>query len=297
MLIGCFGAKGLANDLGKKGTQSDISFYNHADSGGLFSFVEPLSYPDKISPMLHAAYMSDITLFKVNQDSFNIEFAESIMALDYLKRDKGFFVLDNVDEEQVKEMIKGTCLESYGFLQNNPADILEAVKNFDIEKNNDELITSVDHVFSPKSVGTVILSGIKKGTIKKYDKVKVLPQKKELLVKSIQVNDKEVMEAGPLSRVGLSIKGIEASELERGNLITNTDFKIGKEIEIDFEKNKFYKKEVPKKVMVLVGLQYAEADFENNKLIFSKDLVFHNKEIILCDPSNKVRILGKGISH
>lgn len=293
MIVACLGEKGLAQELGKKGTQSDMAFYNHADSSGLVSFVEPISYPDRIAPMLYAAYMGDVILFNLNAASFSMGFAETVMALDYLGKGSGIFVLDGVVEEQVKALVKGTCLEGYTFMEKNPAAVMGAVKAFPLPQDGSGLAVAVDHIFSPKSVGTVILGGVKKGSVKKYDTVKLFPQKKEITVKSIQVNDKEVNEAGQYSRVGLSLKGADASELSRGDFITKGDVALAKEIPVKFEKCKFYQKELPRKAMCLIGLQYVEADFDGAKLSFAKDVALYEAKLILCDPSNKVRILGK----
>ena len=68
-----------------------------------------------------------------------------------------------------------------------------------------------------KGVGTVLLGGIKQGRIRVYDKLKILPSNKEVLIKSIQMHDDPVDESSSPSRVGLGVKGISPREIERGD--------------------------------------------------------------------------------
>jgi selenocysteine-specific translation elongation factor len=64
-----------------------------------------------------------------------------------------------------------------------------------------------------KGIGTVILGVIKQGTVKTYDQLNILPNGKDILVKSIQMHDDPVNESKSPARVGLAIKGVDADDI------------------------------------------------------------------------------------
>ena len=57
-----------------------------------------------------------------------------------------------------------------------------------------EWIIPIDHAFNVKGVGTVVvlvvvLGVIKQGAVKAFDRLKILPSGKDILLKSIQMHD------------------------------------------------------------------------------------------------------------
>jgi selenocysteine-specific translation elongation factor len=173
------------------------------------------------------------------------------------------------------------------------------------EYNEGELMVPIDHSFDVKGVGTVILGVIKQGKISVYDKLKILPLNKEVLVKSIQMHDDPVNEAISHSRVGLSLKGVNPNELERGDIICN-----GKEIQVsslelevfNFSKIKYYKKEITENqtYLISVGLQIKPLKilFQGSKikLLLEKPIAYYsNQEFLILKPdSQSTRIIAKG---
>ncbi len=294
MIFSVLGSKGLAGSLGKKGTVSDVALYNTINSGQLFSFVEPVLYPDKLASMLVAAAMSDFSIVHVSPEVMNYQLGEAIIVLNYLKKE-GFFVLDGVVEEQVKPLVKGSALGDYDFVEKENAKVWEKVLSFNIDERQGPVKVLVDHSFQVKGVGTVVLGSVRQGVVRKYDKLFAYPSSKEVLVKSIQVNDVEVQEAGTGSRVGLALKGVSVEEVPRGTIITEQGaVDVVDELKIKFEKNPFFKDEVPRNMMTSVGLQNVSCVFEEDKLFFNKKIVFNNDVVILFEPSRKIRIVGGG---
>lgn len=55
--------------------------------------------------------------------------------------------------------------------------------------------------------------------MKTYDQLKILPSGKNILVKSIQMHDDPVNESKSPARVGLAIKGVNADEISRGDVL------------------------------------------------------------------------------
>ncbi len=294
MLFSVLGAKGLARELGKKGTVSDVSLYNVKKDEGLFSFVEPSLYPEKISSLVTAARMGEAAVVFITPEVMNYQLGEVILVLDYLKK-KGFFVLESVVREQVRPLVKGSFLQGYDFVEKDLGLIWDNLASFKQEEKQGPVRVVVDHSFQVKGVGTVILGVVRQGVIRKYDKLFAYPLGREVLVKSIQVHDEDVQEAGVGTRVGLALKGVSVEEVPRGAVLTVQDgVRVVEETRIRFVKNPFFKEDIPKSLMASVGLQNVNCFFEDGLLRFGRPVALYDDFVLLFDQSKKVRIIGGG---
>ena len=79
----------------------------------------------------------------------------------------------------------------------------------------------IDHHYNVKGVGVVVLGCVAQGLIKKHDTLKVLPTEKSAQIRSIQKHDDDAENAVAGDRVGLSLKNIDAEDLDRGYVLTN----------------------------------------------------------------------------
>jgi selenocysteine-specific translation elongation factor len=82
-------------------------------------------------------------------------------------------------------------------------------------------VVPVDHYYHVKGVGIVVLGCVAQGLIKKHDTLKVLPTEKTAQIRSIKKHDDDSENAVAGDRVGLSLKNIEAEDLDRGYVLTN----------------------------------------------------------------------------
>ncbi len=290
MNISVIGSRGLSAKLAKKGTSTDITLYNTSFQGNYFTFVEPETYPEKIQTLFQAINMSQFSILYVTQDIPKNVLGECIIALDMLKK-PGLIVLDSFDADEMKQFVKETHLKNFQILPNNTAEIMPALSAFNAPKTEGSPKVLVDHSFDVKSVGTVVLGTVISGEIKKHDNLKSYPSGKSVLLKSIQIHDKEFEKAACYDRVGLSIKGADVSDLLRGTIIAEA-IACAKETNIILEKNKFFRDELPKNVMVAIGLQYVSAVMEGEKLVFAKEIALDSEEIIILAPDKKMRIIG-----
>ena len=60
---------------------------------------------------------------------------------------------------------------------------------------------------------------IKQGAVKTFDHLKILPSGKDILVRSIQMHDDPVTECKSPARVGLAVKGVDADDISRGDVL------------------------------------------------------------------------------
>ena len=222
--VAMLGAPEYAKNVGKKGTASDIVFYNLKKGEDTVTIIEPLRYPERLPPLFYTASMADSAVLVV--DAITPEFGETVVMLDCADVREGYIILRNyLDKSQIAPLIKGTALENYTFMEDD-ANLLRETLLSDAAKKPRETnsipgVVSVDHHFNVKGIGTVVLGGVEYGTIKTHDILKVLPTEKTAQVRSIQRHDTDCSDAAEGDRVGLALKNITAEELDRGYVLTN----------------------------------------------------------------------------
>jgi len=293
------GKQDIASEFGKKGTETDLTLYDRKESDIIKTWVAPSGFPDKIQPLFQAINLAEYVILHVDKlDKFT---GEQIIALDSLKKEKGILSHTfEVDESKLDAMIKGTVVEKYAKVDQDKIkeemDKLEPISS----DGSSEMV--IDHCFDVKGVGTVILGKVTNGKIKQYDNLKLYPAGIDVLIKSIQMHDDPVEESICPARVGLAVKGAKPDEFGRGDVISEEGVvDINTEIEIDFQKNPFYKSEIAENqgCLVNIGLQIKSAKFTSIsplKLAFEKPIVCKSGQIaiILKPESPTIRILGSG---
>ncbi len=313
------GDTSIANNLGKKGTSTDITIYDRKTDDQIFSYCFPNTYPDKLQPLLQSIAVSDYAILNISHlDSF---LGEQILALDIFNIKKGFILYSyEIDIEKIKNIIKKTSLSSFQIL-----DDIEQLKTRlselrpSEEKENEQQTTAatgadtaansvyipIDHVFDVKGVGTVVLGCIKQGEIKTYDELEINPLNKPVVIKSIQMHDDPVDHSKKSSRVGLAIKGVSAKDVSRGDIITSPGISktISDSFQIEFKKNPYFKEGIveTQNYMISVGLQIRTVKIKESggsKIIIAleKPIAYIKNELcIVFSPDSKtMRIMGSG---
>ena len=215
----------LLENLGKRGTTSDISLYDRKSRDKIITYAAPISFPDKIQSLIQVLNMTEYVILNIK--SLDKYFAEQVIALDSLEISTGFILCSyEVDAIKLNQIIKDTSVANFKVVDDIDSLKIE-IDKLSSQQNDGEVIIPIDHSFDVKGVGTVILGVIKQGTINVYDKLRILPLNREILVKSIQIHDYPANAASSNTRVGLSLKGVAPGELERGDTICS-----GKEIKI-----------------------------------------------------------------
>ena len=216
-----------AKDLGKKGTTSDITFYNLKKGDATVTFIEPTRYPEKLSSLFYAVSISDRIVLVV--DEINATFGECVLMLQCAGKSAGYLILKNyISGDQIAPLIKGTVLEQYEVIEEDIVGLREkllevSVKQTAHQKTHDagKGVVPVDAHFNVKGVGVVVLGFVARGMIKKHDTLKLLPTEKTAQVRTIQKHDDDADSAVAGDRVGLALKNIESEDLDRGFVLTN----------------------------------------------------------------------------
>lgn len=224
LTVAVIGKLEYACNLGKKGTASDVTLYNLKKSEDTVTFIEPTRYPERLAPLFYAVAMAEKAIVVV--DELNSTLGECLVMLQSAGVTNGCFVLRNyIPQEKITPLIKGTSLEKYEFTEDNPAllkeyCLTEAAQKADRESEGAFGTVPVDHAFSVKGVGTVVLGLVAKGTIKKHDTLKILPGTKTVQLRSIQKHDDDFDTASTGDRVGLALKNVEVKDVDRGTVLT-----------------------------------------------------------------------------
>jgi selenocysteine-specific translation elongation factor len=297
--VGIFGNTELAKKLAKSGTTNDIAILNHASSEGVLTFAHPNS--EKLQPLLQVIGMVDFPVLVLSQ--ITKEIGEQIVALDAAGFPQGYIVADGIAEAEIKKIVKGSSLEKFPVISNDIAEIRQAILQTKIDRNLEAATwLPIDNYFNVKGVGTVALSIMKQGRVKKHDALRIEPLGKEATIKGIQSQDRDIAEAEAGMRLGLNLKGIEADELKRGYVICK-EAKVAKEILATFAKSKYSKEEIAKgsQIFITAGLQVIAAsvvDVKEGKihLKLEQPLAYRqgDKCIFASTKPSLPRILGNG---
>ena len=310
--VAVIGSPDYAKSLGKKSTASDITFYDLKRDDVTVSLAEPTKYPEKLASLFFATSLADVAIVVVEQ--IDPTFGESVIMLDCVGVKKGYIVTKGyITKEQVAPLIKGTVLEGYEVVEDDPIRLREILLTQSDEFRPDHAEGStgsvpVDHYFDVKGVGTVVLGCVSHGTIRKHDAVKVLPLGKEAEIRSIQKHDDDFDTAVRGDRVGLALKGVAVSELDRGTVLSNDERLIVRhEITARAHLVKYWLNPLKEDMVVHIGhwMQFEPArilsvgpdtDWRNPeiKLELQKDLVYPpgSRAIMTYLEGGKLRVIG-----
>lgn len=225
LTVAVLAPNGYAKELGKKGTSTDITFYNLKKGHDTVTLLEPTRYPDRLAPLYYVVSMAHEAIVVISEITPML--AEWILMLDCARVPAGTIILKNyIQPDQIAPLIKGTVLENYKVMEEDfiglTAELLDrAAKQPDNEPKDGAVGTvPIDHHFNVKGVGTVILGCVADGWIKKHDKMRVEPIGKTCQIRSVQKHDDDFAYAVSGDRVGCALKDIEADDLDRGFVLT-----------------------------------------------------------------------------
>jgi len=301
-----------AKDIGKKGTASDLTLYDIKKGHDTVSLIEPTKYPERLASLFYSCSMSTHAIIVV--DEINSNLGESIIMLNCLGLNKGWFVLRNyITPDRIQPLIKGTSLEGFQFIEDDKVAIremllAEAAAAPVAEGAFPNGAVPIDHHFNVKGVGTVVLGYVAKGTVRRHDTLTALPTKKQALVRSIQKHDDDYEVSDLGDRVGLALKNIEVEDLDRGFVLTNDpSIKCDKTIQGKVELIKYWPTPLKDGMVVHIGhwMQFQPARVESVdngpdwrkptvKITMEKDLVFPpgSKAVLTQLEGGKLRIVG-----
>jgi selenocysteine-specific translation elongation factor len=215
--VAVVGAREVAKDLGKKGTASDLTLFNSVRDDHATTLIEPTQFPEKFTPLITALSMADRCLLVVDQLTRPI--AETIATVDVVDVPTTVVLGSAVGEAELVRALKGSRLEN---AERRPLDLpqlREVIDHWNAPVLDGPTMVPIDHAFPVKGVGAVALGVVRRGTLRPHEKLRLWPTPKVVEVRSIQVHDIDRKDAGCGERVGVALRGIEADELSRGQVL------------------------------------------------------------------------------
>jgi selenocysteine-specific translation elongation factor len=300
LTIGLFHDEALGRELGKKDTESDIVMFNRKVDDHILSFMSPVE--DKLSAK--SQIVSSIDAAVVVFSGMTTELGETVVMLDSLGISRGISVVSPyATPDQITSITKGTSIESFIVEQRDPVKILHVLKGVSPERDTfSPPLVVIDHSFNVRGVGEVVLGFIRKGVVRKFDKLKLLPADKEVMVRSIQIQDEDYDGAEAGSRVGLALKGATVEEMRRGSVLCAGSPETDTTLKLAFTKSPFYSDDVREGAShATVGMQTLPVIIiektATSVVIKSEKPIVHAHEdtfLLLDLNARKMRIMGTG---
>ena len=260
--VAVVGAPDIAKELGKKGTASDVTLFNTVTEGHATTLVEPTQFPDKYAALPTALAMADECLLVVSELTRPV--AETIATVELAPVSTTVVLGPGVGEGELARALKGGRLESAPRLPLDFPHLREVIDTWRAPVVEGPVMVPVDHAFPVKGVGAVALGVVRRGTLHSHDRLRLWPTAKRLDIRSIQVHDIDRKEAECGERVGIALKGVDADELSRGQVLApEGSLAEGVEVRGDaFEKCRYYRGDagVDAAVHLAHGLQVVPAE-------------------------------------
>lgn len=254
--VAVIGRPGLGGEIGKKGTSSDITFYNLKRDDATVTLIEPTKYPERLAPLFYSISIARMAI--VAAERLDPTFGECALMLDSAGVKEGFIITSDEMKGKVIQLVKGTALENYELFDGDKnllrEKLLGIAKGLNADGKGEAGSVAVDHSFNVKGTGTVVLGTVMHGTVRRHDSLKALPGEKVAQVRSIQKHDDEFEFASEGDRVGLALKGVEPEEVGRGCILTNdTSMRTAKEVVAEAEIHKYWTKPLDAGTVVHIG--------------------------------------------
>jgi len=215
--VAIVGANDVAKELGKKGTASDLTLFNAVHDEHAATLVEPTQFPEKLAPLFQALAMADRCLLLVTELSRPV--AEAMAAVDLGDVPTTVVVGPAIGDAELGKILKGTRLESAPRTPLDLPHLREQIEGWTAPVVDGPVEVPLDHAFPVKGVGAVALGVVRRGALHAHERLRLYPTGKDVEVRSVQVHDVDRREATCGERVGVSLKGVDADELARGQTL------------------------------------------------------------------------------
>jgi selenocysteine-specific translation elongation factor len=245
----------FAKRIGKKGSESDYCIYNCKEGNSVVCIYHATKYPERVQPLLYCLALADAAY--LHPTGIDKQLAEMIVAAATFGK-RLLVIADRVSKEEIEPLLKMAGVKEYEFFEGDANALREKLLTYpSTRKTEGKTEVIIDSCFPVKGIGTVALGIVQQGTVKVHQKLTFILSGKESEVKSIQVQDEDEKEAEASSRVGLSLRNVEPSDVEKGDFAVEERFAPCSRFETEITLNKFYKGNLEvAQFFVLSGLNF-----------------------------------------
>jgi selenocysteine-specific elongation factor len=226
----------------RRGMTIDLGFaWLSLPDGGEVGIVDVPGHERFVKNMVAGVGGIDAVLFVVAaDDGWMPQSQEHLQILDFLKIKKGIVVITKIDlakedwlnlvEEDIKEKVKGTILESAPILKvSSPKkiginelydQIVKMISQIQPRKDIGKPRMYIDRVFTMAGRGTVVTGTLIDGSFHLGEEIQVLPQGISARIRDLQTHKKKFERTLPGTRVAMNLAGVEKVEIQRGDVVT-----------------------------------------------------------------------------
>ena len=281
----------LAEFIGKKGSENGITFYNRKSDNDIIVAVGPSDIEMKFYGMAEALAVSRQVV--ISTESVDRSLGEALVAASLMGRHTII-----TDDNDIKSILAGSELKNFEI--SSKEELLGRIIRNKAEKNSNGVAIDIDHAFNVKGVGTVALGIVRSGTVKVHDTL-YHASGKQVSIRSIQSQDVNIESAEPETRVGLALKGMEADEMEKGDVLSSKPVPRIRKFAAAIKMSGFAAERLgtPKRYGFVSNFAYAEAMIEleegTTTVVLEKPFPLSEGESFLLLRSNMPRIFASGI--
>ena len=253
--VGVFGTDQEAkaafeSSVAKKSEAEGLLVYTRTEGGRRYSLLDSSDFPGRIQGCSRVASICDHALyFYPKSGRLAPPDGELAVLLTSLGIRGTLEILDgSATPEAAAASLKGTAVADYPREERRSGgaaiDLSAAAPRADFPPKGP--LIYIDRAFTVKGVGTVALGFVLSGTVKIHDQLRPIPGDRGVRadVKGIQVNDVDFESAGRGTRVGLSLRGVEPSDLDRSHWLDDGSFQLSDSIGLSLSKSPFYRQPV-----------------------------------------------------
>ncbi|MBU1626589.1 selenocysteine-specific translation elongation factor, partial [bacterium] len=225
----------------KRGISIELGFaYIDLDGDNRVGVVDVPGHERFIKNMLAGATGIDVVLFVIAADEGIMpQSIEHLNICNLLSIKSGIVVLTKIDlvEEDwiplvmsdIKEFTKGTFLENAPIIKTSAKtregieDLKIAIKDIlkKIQRipNTSMFRFPIDRVFTIRGFGTVVTGTVISGSVKKDKEVELLPEKRKVRIRGLQVHNMDAGEIQTGQRGAINLASIEKIDIKRGDML------------------------------------------------------------------------------
>jgi len=230
----------------ERGMSIKLGFaYFDLPDGSRAGIVDVPGHERFIKQMLIGAYGLDVVLLLIDAtEGVKPQTEEHLDILDLLGVRTGIVVITKIDlaseeerefcAEEAAEVLRGTSLEG------SPVVFVSSVTGEGLEELRAQIVAQVaqarqhprppgiarlyvDRVFPVTGFGTVVTGTLLGGSLRREERVNLLPSHQTARIRGIQNHGRDVDEAFSGQRVALNLSGLGAADLERGEAVCSAE--------------------------------------------------------------------------
>lgn len=233
--------------VAKKSEAEGITVYHRVDGGRKISLLDDDKFPERIQGYARIASICDHAyLVYPQRGALSAPDGELAVLLEAFSLPGTLEIIDGTaDAAAAAASLKGTSAAGYKIDQRDGAssvlDLQGIAPRTDLPGKG--TLIYIDRAFNVKGVGTVALGFVLSGSVSVHDRLRPIPGPAGVSaeVRGIQINDEDFESSGRGIRIGLSLKGVEAKDLERATWLDDGSFKLTDELKFAFFPSKFYR--------------------------------------------------------